>query len=97
MKFIAGIFVVFVLILLIGAAVIYFGAYDVAATTSDASLARWALNTTMIHSVKSRAGSLQAPDQFTEDQVRTGFTEFNDMCITCHGAPARSEATSGKD
>jgi mono/diheme cytochrome c family protein len=96
MKFTAGVVVALVLILLGGAAFIYFGAYDVAATASDASVTRWALNTAMIQSVKSRADSVQAPDQFTEDQVRAGFTEFNEMCVTCHGAPGKERGEIGK-
>lgn len=96
MKFIAGVVIALVLILLGGAAFIYSGAYDVAATAPDASATQWALNTAMIQSVKSRAGSVQAPDQFTEEQVRNGFTEFSEMCVACHGAPGKERGEIGK-
>jgi mono/diheme cytochrome c family protein len=96
MNFINGIIAALVLIFVGGFAFIYFGAFDVAATAPDASVTRWALNTAMVQSVKSRAGSVKAPDQFTEDQVRTGFTEFNEMCVTCHGAPGKERGEIGK-
>lgn len=75
------------------------GWYDVAATKPHWLITSWLLHTTMINSVKWRAGDIRAPSTFTVDQVRAGFHEYEEHCVMCHGGPgvSRSQWVSGLD
>lgn len=73
-------------LIVIGLAVMYSGAYNVAASTPHSELGRWMFRTTMENSVRSRAEGLQAP-AFTDAQVGEGAGHYTDMCEGCHGAP----------
>jgi mono/diheme cytochrome c family protein len=79
---------------------IYSGSYDVAATSKDAGIVRWALKTTRERSIDERADKVVTPpDSVLKDPktIRTGFEHYNEMCVTCHGAPGMeaSEAREG--
>lgn len=69
-------------------AFIYSGIYNIAATGSHLGIVRWALNTTQTRSVEVRAAH-DTPDPPAADQemVVHGFKHFEQMCVTCHGAP----------
>lgn len=82
----AGILATLLLLAALGLIVVYAGAYNVAATDGHAPLARWALDTTMQNSVRSRAEGLTAPE-FTPADLRAGAQEFAEYCVHCHGAP----------
>lgn len=70
--------------------VIYGGAYDVAASTSDSPLVRWALTTTRENVVKREAQAIEVPEsahQSDQALLRKGFVHYDEMCVTCHAAP----------
>jgi mono/diheme cytochrome c family protein len=96
MKYIIGALATIVIIAFAGAAFVFSGGYNVAATDAHAGLTRWVLNTAMERSVSSRATSVKAPAQFTDEQVKSGFSEFNEMCVGCHGAPGKERGETGK-
>jgi mono/diheme cytochrome c family protein len=50
----------------------------------------------MRHSVAARAATVNAPMQFTGKQVADGFSEFDGMCVACHGAPGVERGEVGK-
>ena len=82
--------------ILVGASLVLIGAYNVAATHPHTQLTRWLLYTAMQRSVSLRASSINAPAQFTPEQVKDGFSEFSEMCVTCHGAPGKERGEIGK-
>jgi mono/diheme cytochrome c family protein len=96
MNFVLSAIVALGLIILGGATFIVSGGYNVAATEPHAGLTQWILNTAMARSVSIRAREVSAPTQFTQEQVQSGFSEFNEMCVTCHGAPGREKGEVGK-
>jgi mono/diheme cytochrome c family protein len=91
MKRIIGTVVVMLVLLVAGAlAFIYSGVYDVAATSKDSALVRWALHTTMERSVERRVSQVQMPANLSLSDPRVldiGFEHYNEMCTVCHGAP----------
>jgi len=87
MGYLRGFLAAIVLVVLIVAAAIWSGAYDVAASDADSDFVAWALGKTMERSVRRRAERVQAPEPFTPEQVRAGFREYDEMCVQCHGAP----------
>ncbi len=78
--------------LVIGAWIIYGGIYDTAASYPHFRLVAWGAHTTMIHSVRRRSQDVEAPGQFTQDQVLSGAKEYEEHCIACHGGAAVARA-----
>jgi mono/diheme cytochrome c family protein len=72
-------------------AVVELGLYDVRATRPHNAFVAWATHTTMIHSVRSRAGQTPPP-RLTPAEVQAGFRLYAAHCAVCHGAPAVSRA-----
>lgn len=79
-----------------GLLIVLSGALNVAALEPDSALTEWILHTTMRRSVAMRSSGILAPKQFTDEQVRDGFEEFNTMCVGCHGAPGKMRNAAGK-
>jgi mono/diheme cytochrome c family protein len=74
-----------------GLAVVELGLYDVRATQPHDAVIAWAIHTTMIRSVRLRAG--EAPSfRTTPDEVEAGFRLYDADCSVCHGGPSVSRA-----
>ncbi len=96
MKFLAGIVTCLVVLAAIGLAVMYTGAYNVAATEPHSAVGAWILHTTMENSVRSHAKGIEVPASFTEEQVREGSGHFSETCAMCHGAPGEKPGEVGR-
>lgn len=70
-----------------GAAVMFGGYFDIAASRPDSAPVAWALVTTRTNAIARAAGGISAPANFTEAQVRQGRAIYGETCTTCHGAP----------
>jgi mono/diheme cytochrome c family protein len=68
----------------------YSGIPDVAATKPEGRMMRWFLSTTKDHSIGSRAKNIAIPPLDDSSLVAKGFDHYNEMCVTCHGAPGRA-------
>ena len=66
---------------------IYWGVYDIGATTPHFGVTHWILRTTMERSVKREARGVNIPELDDPEKVHMGFRNFHAMCVTCHGAP----------
>jgi mono/diheme cytochrome c family protein len=85
---IASVLLVGVLALLGGFAVIYPGAYDVAATSPHWPVTRWLMETARIRSIKAHAAGIQLPPNFDDPaNIPMGVEHFAAHCAVCHGAP----------
>lgn len=85
---IAAVLITGVIVVLGGLALIYSGLYDVAATASHWSIARWALETARTRSIKAHAAGIEAPPGLDDPAtVITGVAHFAAHCAVCHGAP----------
>lgn len=87
---------VIILIILGGFVFINSGVFDVAATKPESGLVKWVLETTKEKSVRSRAKNLTVPNLDDESLIRTGFHHYDQMCVSCHGAPGISPSEIGK-
>jgi mono/diheme cytochrome c family protein len=96
MKFAAGFLTALVVIAIASLGIVFSGAYNVAATEPHTAFVRWLFSTTMHRSVEVRGTDVRAPQNFTEDQFKKGFSEFNEMCVGCHGAPGKEANEIGK-
>jgi mono/diheme cytochrome c family protein len=73
-------------------AVVYTGAYNVAASDQHADAVRWTLDTAMHQSVANRAGGVELPENVTEDLLAEGARHYAESCAHCHGAPGGEPA-----
>ncbi len=73
------------------------GFYNVSTLSPDPGFLRWIFSTTSDNSVKHHANGIKAPTLADNSMIAEGFDHYNDMCVTCHGAPGvdRSEAGEG--
>jgi mono/diheme cytochrome c family protein len=90
--FAAGVFGALLVLVLIGLAVVWTGGYNVAATQDHTAPVKWALQTTMENSIKTRADSLTAPARMTPQQIMAGGGRYKAMCQQCHGGPGVERA-----
>ncbi|HWL80914.1 MAG TPA: cytochrome c [Roseomonas sp.] len=91
-RFFLGVLVAVAVAAAAGFAVMFTGAYDVAATSPHTALGRWVLGTTMENSVARRAVGIVAPARFSEEQARLGAARYRESCVYCHGAPGQDPA-----
>jgi cytochrome c553 len=73
----------------IGAAVFFFGGYyNVAGTTDDPSIIRWALIQVRSASINRHANDVPPATISDPASVQAGAKVFSSLgCATCHGAP----------
>jgi mono/diheme cytochrome c family protein len=85
-------------IVVIAAAFIYSGGYNVAASDPHWSITRWAMETVRVQSVKAHAKGIAAPTNLGDQpQIVMGTEHFAAHCAVCHGAPGvpRGEIAEG--
>ncbi len=86
-----------VMILVVGAAYLIFGLYDVSAFRKEGTIQGWMLSGITERSIRYHAKEVNSPDLGDSSLIATGFEHFKEMCITCHGEPGeyRSEISRG--
>jgi len=96
-RFAAGLISSLLLLGIAGILYVYSGAFDVAASSLHSDFERELFSTVMKHSVTVKAESDDPLPVFTDRMIMDGFEHYDEMCITCHGAPGieRSEIGQG--
>ena len=90
---------IIVLLFLLAAAclgVVYSGVYNVSATKGHGPFEHWLLNTTMKSSVRRHAEDIAVPDLTNPKLMQLGFHHYDEMCVSCHGAPGVPPAELAK-
>ena len=72
------------------------GAYDVAATKSHHALTKKFLSSMMDNSVRHHASGMELSSTYNAPDLGEGFEHYNEMCVTCHGAPGIEKSESGQ-
>ena len=67
----------------------YSGIPNVAATKPEGKMMSWLMTTTKDHSIGARAKNITSPPLVDSALIAKGFEHYNEMCVTCHGAPGR--------
>lgn len=70
----------------------YSGFYDVSASSPHSGPIEWLLSTTSHASVKRHAKDIDVPKLDEDSLVVAGATDFNAMCVRCHGAPGQQSS-----
>ena len=96
MKILLGV-VLTLAVLLVGSVIfIYSGWYNVSAMNEESGISEWVLTTTMDNSVESRSKNISVPDLNDPLMIKEGFEHYNEMCVSCHGAPGKEETELSK-
>lgn len=74
----------------------YSGIYDVSASSPHSGFVHWLLSTTSEASIERHAGRIEPPDLSDQSMVRAGASDFDAMCVGCHGAPGRQPDPVGQ-
>lgn len=75
----------------LGAAVIYFGLYDVSATGPHTVPVHALLDVALTRSVKVRSADIDVPDDLdSPTRTQRGDALFRAHCVQCHGAPGQA-------
>ena len=93
MKFFAG-FVTAILVIVAAGALVAWN-YDIAASVPDTAVEFEVLHSIMHHSVQMRAGT-EEKQTWSEDDIRNGFQDFDEMCTICHPAPGKERRPISK-
>ncbi|MEO6567926.1 MAG: cytochrome c [Opitutaceae bacterium] len=91
-KFLASVGAITIIVVAIGAGVIFSGAYDVGAMNKHSQMVSGFLETTMRRSIKHHAQKVTIPPSINlhDPALATkASADYAEMCLTCHGAPGR--------
>lgn len=78
-----------------GVAFVYAGVYDIAATEAHTAPARTTLSAVSRQSVQRRAAGVEVPPLDDASLIRRGFVLYDELCVTCHGAPGVAKSRIG--
>lgn len=84
-----GVFILFLIF-------IYSGWYDISAMNNESGFMQWVFNTTKNNSIESRLKDISVPDLNDSSLINEGFEHYNEMCVSCHGAPGEEETELSK-
>lgn len=70
-----------------GVAFVYFGVFNVAATSQHGYLVYHFLHTVMLRSVLAHSDSVKAPDLSDPARALRALPLYHQHCVQCHGAP----------
>lgn len=96
MKTVATKIVTLGVLVIICIALMYSGVYDVSASRPENRVTKWVLSTTMKRSVRVHARGIKAPDAVDQNTLDEGFEHYDEMCVTCHGAPGIDPSETGQ-
>lgn len=75
---------------------IYSGWHNVSAMNAESGMMKWVFNTTKNNSVESRLEDISVPDLKDSAMIKEGYVHYNEMCVSCHGAPGIEETELSK-
>ena len=86
-KIILTIIITLVVIVAAFTVYIYSGTYDVSQLTPHNAITKWMIRTTKHKSINKRLKGVQVPVLNDTAMIIQGFVHYNEMCVSCHGAP----------
>lgn len=96
MKVLISVLVTMTTLLLIFLIIVYSGWHNVSAMNEESGIMKWVLNTTKENSINSRLENISVPDLKDSEMIKEGFEHYNEMCVSCHGAPGQNESGLSK-
>jgi mono/diheme cytochrome c family protein len=91
MKILLSVLMTLVVLFVLFLIFVYSGWYNVSAMNEESGMMKWVFNTTKNNSVGSRMEDIAVPDLSDSSLIKEGFEHYNEMCVSCHGAPGNEE------
>lgn len=90
--------IIITLAVFIGAFLIYIysGSYNISQLSHHNALTKWVIGTTTKNSIQKRVAGIQVPDLNDTNKIAVGFSHYNEMCVSCHGAPGMKPGEMAK-
>jgi mono/diheme cytochrome c family protein len=95
MRFLSGMITAFLLLLVLAAAVVATGSFNVAATQPPSSFEKRFAGVALDRSVAKRAPDKKNPFAGNPEALARGMGEYREMCVMCHGAPGVDASAIG--
>ena len=95
MKALATVALLVLLVALAAAGYLWSGSLNVSAVNAPPSAIEWALHGVMQRSVRAHASHIEAPTNLA-DRAAQGVSDFDEMCVQCHGAPGKERGEIGQ-
>ncbi|MBL4774421.1 MAG: cytochrome c [Alcanivoracaceae bacterium] len=92
MKIIKTLFILGILGLIAGSAVIYSGIYPIGADVPHNKLTYWIFEQAREHSIERASAQIKVPDLSSADMLLSGGADYNDMCASCHLKPGQKDS-----
>jgi len=96
MKILLSVVLTLLALLVVFLIFIYSGLYNVSAMNREGGVINWVLNTTRNSSIESHSKNITVPDLTDSSMIKEGFEHYNEMCVSCHGAPGIEETELSK-
>lgn len=96
MKILSGVVITLIALIIVFLIYIYSGWHNVSAMNEENSFMQWVLNTTRNNSINARVKNISVPDLNDSLMIKEGFEHYNEMCVSCHGAPGMEESELSK-
>ena len=91
MKIIISVLITLATLFVVSLIFIYSGWNNVSAINDENGIMKWVLNTTKENSIESRIEDISVPDLNDSNMLKEGFEHYNEMCVSCHGAPGSEQ------
>jgi mono/diheme cytochrome c family protein len=96
MKIFLSVTLTFVALLAVLLIFVYSGWYNISAMNEESGFMKWVFNTTKENSIDFRLNEISVPDLNDSMMIKEGFVHYNEMCVSCHGAPGKEETELSK-
>jgi mono/diheme cytochrome c family protein len=96
MKILLSVLITLISLLVLLLIFVYSGWYNVSAMNDESGLMKWVFNSTKSNSIESRLKEISVPDLNDLAMLKEGFEHYNEMCVSCHGAPGIEESELSK-
>ncbi|MCU0344422.1 MAG: cytochrome c [Ignavibacterium sp.] len=87
MKILLSVGLTLIALLVLSLIFIYSGWYNVSANEQENGIMKWVLATTKNNSIEARIENISIPDLNDSLMIKEGFEHYDEMCVSCHGAP----------
>lgn len=96
MKVIITVVATIVVLIVLGLVFVFSGVSNVSAENQESGLVKWILSAASDNSIERHARGIEVPALGDSTQVAMGFEHYQEMCVTCHGAPGEDRSEIGK-
>ena len=96
MKILLSVILTLFALLVLALIFIHSGWFSVSAMNEESGIMTWIFKTTKTNSLASRSKDISVPELNDSSLIKEGFEHYDEMCVSCHGAPGEEETELSK-